>query len=251
MYRITFVVDPLRTGDVKLGTKATQTMLGALMLLDVDFLRAHPDTVSVEDAARSGLVKIQEDPPGSENWRDIPTMLAPRSEGGGVASVRDLECWKAAERRLTNKDANVWPRMFRYPTSHRIRFHINLFKGVLDRDLSHRALQTLLVALVAIDCDWLKAHPETPDIYDGHVRYEEEPIGQEDWQDIPTCLRLGVADCEDLSCWLSAQYMIRLGLDVWPTFTYKLRSNGSYLYHITDRLPDGRIEDPSRRLGMR
>lgn len=259
MYRITFVVDALRRPngprgapqDMRLGQKAAHTMIGALMLLDQDWLRAHPDAPSAEEAVRTGRVRIEETRIGTEDLRDVASMLAPVNEGGGYGTVQDIECWLAAERRLIRKDSSIWPRLEHLPTSHRIRFNINLFKGRFDRELSHRALQTLLVALVAIDCDYLRAHPETPGVYDGLVRYEEEPIGQEDWQDIPTCLRMGVGDCEDIACWLSAQYLVRLGLDVWPTFTYKLRSNGSYLYHITNLLPDGRIEDPSRRLGMR
>lgn len=248
MYRICFVVDPLRTGDRVLGMRATQTMLAALMLMDVDWLRAHPQAPSARDAVTSGLVKMIEDPVGKEDWRDVPTMLDPQE--GGVATKRDIAAWLAAEKRVRG-DRNVWPAMVRYPTSSRVTFCVDLFKGAEEQELSHKALQTLLTALMTIDVDWLRAHPETPGIYDSHVRYEEEPVGQEDWQDIPTSLRLGVSDCEDLSCWRAAELRVRFGLAAWPTFTYKLRSNGSYLYHITVRHPSGETEDPSRRKGMR
>src|SRR5512147_814184 len=51
------------------------------------------------------------------------------------------------------------------------------------------------MALMYVDMKYLQAHPEVPGIYESGVRYEEEPPGQEDWQDIPTCLRMGTADC--------------------------------------------------------
>jgi hypothetical protein len=128
---------------------------------------------------------------------------------------------------------------------------IDLFKGPEEQKLSHQALGILLRALYLIDCLYLKAHPEVPPLYESGVRYEEEPIGQEDWQDIPTSLKLGVADCEDLACWRAAELTVRHGIQAVPTFTWKVRPNGGYLYHIQVKYPDGSIEDPSRRLGMR
>lgn len=40
-------------------------------------------------------------------------------------------------------------------------------------------------------------------------------------------------------------------VDAVPIFRYQLRKDGSYLYHILVRHPGGRIEDPSRIMGMR
>jgi len=134
---------------------------------------------------------------------------------------------------------------------YRITFVLNLFKGEQDRELSHASLKTLLMALMHVDILYLRAHPETPRIFESGVRYAEEPPGQEDWQDIPTTLKLGIADCEDLSCWRAAELRVRHGVQAEPTFIWKLRPNGGYLYHILVRYPDGRIEDPSRTLGMR
>lgn len=134
---------------------------------------------------------------------------------------------------------------------YRITFALDLFNGPEERDLSHATLRTLLLSLMYVDMLYLRAHPEVPSVYESGVRYEEEPPGQEDWQDIPTCLRMRTADCEDLACWRAAELRVRHGIKAEPTFTYQLRSNGSYLYHITVKLPDGRTEDPSRRLGMR
>lgn len=243
---------------------------------------------------------------------------------------------------------------------------------------SHAALKAMLVALTMIDVAELKTYPDLPNLYDSGVRYEEEPLGQEDWQDILTSLKLKVADClpvstlvllddytfaplgslvpgdrimgeaglttvkahlntgkkrvlgidldngktlrctgahrlflatgeeirassvreghslrglrsprlrvrhvrdlaeepcadietdtgrfylpesdavvhncEDLSAWRCAELQVRQGIQAWPCFTYRVRPGGGYLYHIQVRYPDGRVEDPSRTLGMR
>ena len=88
-------------------------------------------------------------------------------------------------------------------------------------------------------------------LYDSGVRYMEEPPGQEDWQDIPTCLKMRAGDCEDLAWWRVAELRVRYGIQAQPTFKCMQRPNGGMLYHIQVQLPDGRKEDPSRVLGMR
>ena len=166
---------------------------------------------------------------------------------------------------------------------YRVTVVMDLFKGPHEQALSHKALQHMLDCLYRIDCDWLAAHPETPGIYDSGIvekapgkmvsvvqrqmsmrqleveqpdirqtrmHYQEEPLGQEDWKDIPTCLQDGIADCEDLACWRAAELTVRHGIQARPFFSYKVRPNGSYLYHIKVKYPDGTEEDPSRKLGM-
>jgi hypothetical protein len=133
---------------------------------------------------------------------------------------------------------------------HRITFVVDAFKGPAEERHSHNALNAMLRALTLIDVSYLVSHPSAPGIYDSGVRYEEEPPGQEDWQDIPTCLILRVGDCEDLSCWRAAELRVRHRENAWPIFRHQVRPNGSYLYHILVRRADGRIEDPSRILGM-
>jgi hypothetical protein len=77
----------------------------------------------------------------------------------------------------------------------RITFALDLFNSENDRDVSRQALNALLQALFEIDRLWLIKYPSLPNIYQSGVRYMEEPPGQEDWQDIPTCLRMGIGDC--------------------------------------------------------
>jgi hypothetical protein len=161
---------------------------------------------------------------------------------------------------------------------YRVTFVVDLFRGPHELKESHAALQFMLDCLYNINCMWLRAHPEAPRVYASGIvernpgrfvagavpkeltglkrsqlnklKYEEEPLGQEDWKDIPTCLRDGIADCEDLACWRAAELTVRDGIPARPSFTYKVRPNGSYLYHITVLYPDGSREDPSRLLGM-
>lgn len=78
---------------------------------------------------------------------------------------------------------------------YRITFVLDLFKGPEEQEVSHQALRTLLMALMYVDIAWLQANPKAPLLYESGVRYEEEPPGQEDWQDIPTTLRMKVGDC--------------------------------------------------------
>jgi hypothetical protein len=148
----------------------------------------------------------------------------------------------------------------------RITFVLDCFHGKRDAQRSDETLRVCLDALTTIDRLYLRAHPETPSIYDSGVQYVEEPDGAEDWQDVPTCLRMGIADCEDLACWLAAELIERHGLDVKADFTKQVLPDGRTLYHIVVRLPDGItlpdgqttfsvgaqsfIMDPSRMLGM-
>lgn len=134
---------------------------------------------------------------------------------------------------------------------YRITFVLSLFKGERDRPISHKALQTLLMALMYIDMLEIQDDPTTPLLFKSGVKYMEEPPGREDWQDVRTTLAMQWGDCEDLACWRAAELRVRYGIEAKPCFTWKLRENGGYLYHIQVLLPDGRIEDPSRTLGMR
>jgi len=243
VYRITFVIDSLRDAVHRgeLNTEIVRILLGGLVQLDTNYLEAHPEVPLVRESG----IRVEERVPGQEDWQDIPSILE-----RGVAERRDLACWQAAEERAREKRV-AFPVLRRWPTSSRITYCVNLFKRDQERELSHKALTVLLRTLMAIDVLILRANPTFPLLYQSGVRYEEEPVGQEDWQDAPTTLRMGFGDCEDLACWRAAELRVRYGIDAWPTFTYKVRNNGAYLYHITVRHPDGQSEDPSRQLGMR
>lgn len=107
----------------------------------------------------------------------------------------------------------------------------------------------MLGALFEIDRLWLRAHPDTPLLYRSGVRYRAEPLGSERWRDVSAVLREGHGDCEDLACWRAAELGEREGIEARPVFRSR-RRGGLTVYHVVVVLPDGTIEDPSRRLGM-
>lgn len=131
-----------------------------------------------------------------------------------------------------------------------ILFKLGLFSNEASRVPSERVLQAALELLYVADIEWLKMHPETPGIYQAGVRYQREIVPAEIWKTPPYCIEDGVLDCEDAACWRSAELYVRHGIDARPAFTFKKIGNLS-LYHIVVKLPDGTIEDPSKKLGMR
>lgn len=133
----------------------------------------------------------------------------------------------------------------------RVTFEVGLFRTEHDRARSERVLLGLLTLLVAINESWLRAHPRTKPLYASGVRYRREEPGREDWLTVPSILARGYGDCEDLACWRIAELRLQ-GLHVQPRITFRRFGPGGRfsLYHITLKWPDGRIEDPSRLLGM-
>lgn len=128
-------------------------------------------------------------------------------------------------------------------------FKLRSFETLSDEGRG-AALAGLLEALVGVNAAWLREHPEAPWLYESGVRYGEEPVGQDDWLDIPETLALGVGDCEDLGCWRIAELRVR---SVEAAVAYVKRSavGPRTVYHVAVRRADGRLEDPSRILGMR
>lgn len=87
-----------------------------------------------------------------------------------------------------------------------------------------------------------------PPLYSGRVRYEPEPTGQERWQIPSVTLELGYGDCEDLAAWRAAELVVS-GVDRGALAVVKIIRPG--LMHCVVRRSGGRIEDPSRVLGMK
>lgn len=129
-----------------------------------------------------------------------------------------------------------------------IKFKLTIFRTERERRYSEVILRILLDALVKINLEYLKEHPNTPLLYDSGVRYKRED-GTEDWLDIGEVLKLGYGDCEDLACYRVAE-LIKNGVPARPELIW--RNKGEfYLYHIKVMLHNGITEDPSRQLGMR
>jgi hypothetical protein len=116
-----------------------------------------------------------------------------------------------------------------------------------------RMLEGLVVALASVNAAFLRAHPETPWLYESGVFYLE--ITPDIWTDIPATLARGDGDCPTLCAWRMAELQ-REGLQVAPLVTIEERIAGGYLFHVrlvvTDprRVPGVSTEDPSKILGM-
>jgi hypothetical protein len=240
VYKVTYVVgvsDPIERA-ICVGK-----VLKALCRIDADYLREHPTL----GGPAKHKIQVVPEPRDIDEWHDIPTIVRT-----GRATLPELRCWQAAsDFVLGGQPFNVPVLETIDPEQGRFLLGIDLFHGEAERALSHKALAHMLVGLAEIAAMQMRRHPEWPDMYDSGVYYEEEPPGQEDWQDPKTCLALGYGDCEDLASWRVGELNVRHGIRAQPTFLWRKRPNGSYLYHIQVRYPDGRIEDPSRRLGMR
>lgn len=83
-------------------------------------------------------------------------------------------------------------------------------------------------------------------LYASGVRYKREPPGREIWQPILETLRLRTGDCEDLCG-------ARLG-ELWAMGETGARARvvkiTPQLRHVMVARADGRLEDPSKLLGM-
>jgi len=248
-YRLTFALDMSDPRDRALHLQMLDVMLDMLTTIDAMELRAHPEIPPLDTLLRSGRVRYMPEPPGQEEWQDVQTTLRL-----GTGDSEDLACWRAAE---------TWVKTGRYTRpvlregepeelrTGRITLVMDLFNGDKERALSRQALNVMLDALYRIDVLYLRAHPETIPIYASGAKYMEEPIGQEEWQDIPTSIRMGILDCEDAASWRAAELTVKQGIPARPVFLEHKRPNGSYLYHIVAKYPNGQTEDPSRVLGMR
>jgi hypothetical protein len=281
VYRITYVLG----SQGELLQKNLKVLLAALTMVDRLYLQTNKG--KVPPVYRSGI-RYEEEADGRDDWQDIPTTLAlKKGDAEDLACWRAAELQEQgvmAWPTLEFDHGCLHPRV-RYPNGRiedpakmmgmghhtkpclairtpgtretPIAFVMDVFHGSRvpqqKQALAHRTLRLLLGALTIIDCDILRRYPMLPRLYDPRmaVYYEVEPNGREDWQDVLTNFRRKSADCEDLASHRAAELQVKDGLNAWPCFTYKVRrTNGSHLYHIQTRYPDGSIEDPSRILGM-
>jgi len=106
-----------------------------------------------------------------------------------------------------------------------------------------------LEALVLVNRLFLRSHHVRP-LYQSGVRYQQEPDDgrPEEFAAIPVVLSRGWGDCDDLAPWRVAELQ-EAGEQASIRITWR-RYGKRRLYHVLVRRGDGRIEDPSRLLGM-
>lgn len=125
-----------------------------------------------------------------------------------------------------------------------------LANDATDPDDHALALARLMDALMNLCSDQIKRYKgRIPLLYTSGVRYQQEPRGIEDWQDCLTTLERGHGDCEDL-CGYRGGELRAAGIWATPLVTWVVMPDGHIEYHIQIVYPDGKIECPSRVLGM-
>ena len=134
-------------------------------------------------------------------------------------------------------------------------FRLRSFDSIPD-GMKLAVLVHLLEALTMANVAYLLRHPHTPNLHESGVRYEEEPAGRDEWQDIPDTIARRTGDCEDLACWRVAELRVRFGE---PKASHSVsvselpdkEGRTVTTYHIRVLHESGAIEDPSRQLGMK
>lgn len=121
--------------------------------------------------------------------------------------------------------------------------------NIPDR-LGAHAIDAALEGLVQVAQNELM-HPEVagafPTLYTSGVRYERERGGTEHWLLPSQTYAAGRGDCEDLASWRAAELRVT-GEDEGARA--RVIRSGPRTWHAVVERSDGRIEDPSRALGM-
>jgi hypothetical protein len=112
----------LRSFDVLASAakeRALIAMLEALVAANEAFLGQHPET----PALYASGVKYVEEPPGRDNWQDIPRTLELR-EG----DCEDLACWRIAELRVRGREY-ARPFVRHQNVGSRVLYHVAVLRG--------------------------------------------------------------------------------------------------------------------------
>lgn len=131
----------------------------------------------------------------------------------------------------------------------RVVVDAGLLEGGMTAKEAAPVIGRILHGIVIANVAYLRRNPHIPHPYKAGIRYQREPRGQEHWKGIAQTLRDGHGDCEDLASYLAAWYRAR-GQKAQIHIVWKRSRRGGRLFHIQVRGPSGRIEDPSRVLGM-
>lgn len=105
--------------------------------------------------------------------------------------------------------------------------------------------QAAVEGLALVDAVLLDYY-QLPSIYTVRPRYRVAK--RETWKDIGAVLRDGWGDCKDFTAWRLAE-LRKQGVAA-SAESIVGRSGRKLLFHTYVRYPDGRLEDPAKRLGM-
>jgi hypothetical protein len=222
------------------------------------------NTVDIRSRPPSSSVKIV---PGGLTWQD-----AARAVEAGQMTCPSAVAWRVAELRKAGENA-LWVTTVdgRLLVQRANGQREDVCKGVAWADaLTTNAVWTptleltsfestpaakkmtvickMLDVLHTANVGWIKAGNRVPPIYQSGLRYKEEQLGKDEWQDIPRTLFLGDGDCEDLASYRVSE--LRAGGEAAEHTVEHRRSPTLVLYHIRVKRQNGDIEDPSCALGM-
>lgn len=107
-----------------------------------------------------------------------------------------------------------------------------------------------VTGLALINFELLALTPTVGPMYQYRLRYVQDHPDYARWKDFVQVIREGVGDCKDLVAWRVAE-LWHQGIDAHVVSSIQRQDNGDILYHVQIQLPDGTIEDPSVKLGMR
>lgn len=112
-------------------------------------------------------------------------------------------------------------------------------------------LRGLLVGYVVAGVDQIRRHG-LPDLYRSGVRYRKSPVSgiYEDFALPLTVYERGWGDCDNLVVYRCSE-LCAAGTYALPKIYWRVRDGVVKVYHAEVRvLSSGRVEDPSRLLGM-
>lgn len=107
-------------------------------------------------------------------------------------------------------------------------------------------IRAALHGLALLSLAQIRAGAVTRPLYASGVKYMREPLGRERWQSARETQQYGYGDCEDLTAWRVAELWAQGEAGAEP-YVYEPRPG---LAHCQVKRANGKIEDPSRLLGM-
>lgn len=81
--------------DLEQSHFALDTLLEALVVINLDHLRRFPNTIGIYDAHAQGRLRYVRQGPGVEDWQDIQTVMTL-----GHTDCKVLAAWRVAELRF-------------------------------------------------------------------------------------------------------------------------------------------------------
>lgn len=136
-----------------------------------------------------------------------------------------------------------------------IHLDLDLFRNshnLADRERSQNSILWFLEALTQVNVLFFRTYPNTPRLYQSNVVYDNMNMEEEaeHWKDVSTTLEDGKAVCGTLACYRAAELWAFDNIHAHPFLRWRRMPDDSLRYHALVRWPAGRIEDPSKALGM-